>query len=207
MNAETGIESTAKKQPAVRLWLVALVLGLAIVVGWLAWPSAGEGIDPFSLSRQDGKSRFYTTSYPKLQTPPNLPLRDRLWWAWVEYRRRHGKPNPMRVTFPPTPVQPCSIHGLLNQCMEVSGTQYYIAVEVAGAVEFGHTNALNGAQWVAAFERAIEASKAVMCYDFANKRNFQDKVLLIRESPGVVKVVPQSKLPDYQRAGLVKSKR
>jgi len=89
--------------------------------------------------------------------------------------------------------------------MEVSGTKYYIAVEVAGAVEFGSTNALNGAQFVAAFEHAIETSGPVICYDYAKKRNFQDTLLVLRESPRVVKVVPRSKLADYQKAGLVKA--
>ncbi len=88
--------------------------------------------------------------------------------------------------------------------MEVSGTQYLIAVEIAGAVEFGSTNSLNGAQWVAAFEHAIETSGPVVCYDFAKKRNFQDTLLLIRETPGVVKVVPRTKLAEYRKAGLVK---
>jgi len=36
--------------------------------------------------------------------------------------------------------------------MEVNRTQYFVAVEIAGAVEFGSTKVLNAAQWVAAFE-------------------------------------------------------
>jgi hypothetical protein len=78
-------------------------------------------------------------------------------------------------------------------------------VEIAGAVEFGSTNALNGAQWVAAFEHAIEASNPVICYDWAKRRNFQDTLLVIRERPGVVKIVPRTKLAEYEKAGLVKA--
>ena len=90
--------------------------------------------------------------------------------------------------------------------MELTGTRYFIAVEVSGAaaVDFGYTNAMNGAQWVAAFEHAIETSGSVTCYDYAKKRTFEDTLLLIRERPGVVKIVPRTKLVDYQRAGLVK---
>ena len=88
--------------------------------------------------------------------------------------------------------------------MEVSGTQYLVAVEIAGVVEFGTTNSLNGALWVAAFENALENSRPVVCYDYAKKRNFQDTLLLIRETRGVVKVIPRSKLDDYRKAGLVK---
>ena len=89
--------------------------------------------------------------------------------------------------------------------MQVSGTQYLIAVEIAGAVEFGHTNVLTGAQWVAAFEHTIETNGPVLCYDWGKKRAFQDTLLLIRERPRLVKVVPRSKLADYQKAGLVKA--
>ena len=88
--------------------------------------------------------------------------------------------------------------------MQVSGTKYLIAVEIAGAVEFGHTNILNGAQWVAAFEHALETNGPVVCYDWAKKQNFQDTLVLIREPPRVVKIVPRTKLVDYQKAGLVK---
>ena len=197
-------ESGSKKQAALRLWLVAAVLGLAVFIALLAWPSE-SGIDAFALSGADGRPRFYATTYAKTQAPPNLTLLQRLFWAWEQYQRRHGKRNPAAWSFPASPVQLCSIDGLLNQCMEVTGTRYLIAVEVAGAVEFGSTNALKGAQWVAAFEHAIETSDPVVCYDYVKKRNFQDTLLLIRERPGVVKVVPRTKLAEYQKAGLVKA--
>ena len=197
-------ESGSKKQAAVRLWFVATVLGLAAFIVLLFWPSE-SGSDPFELSRADGRSRFYATTYAKAQAPPNLALSQRLFWVLTQYQRCYGKRNPAAYSFPASPVQLCSIGGLLNQCMEVTGTRYLIAVEIAGAVEFGSTNALNGAQWVAAFEQAIETSNPVVCYDYVKKRNFQDILLLIRERPGVVKVVPRSKLAEYQKAGLVKA--
>ena len=90
--------------------------------------------------------------------------------------------------------------------MEVTGTRYLVAVEIGGGIEFGHTNVLSGPRWVAAFERAIAESTNVMCYDYSTKRNFQDSLLLIREKPGLVKIVPRSKLADYQKAGLVSGK-
>lgn len=88
--------------------------------------------------------------------------------------------------------------------MEATGTRYLIAVEVGGTVEFGTTNVLNGVQWVQAFEHAIESSKSVICYDYAKKRNFEDTLLVIHERPGLVKIVPSTKLAEYQKAGLVK---
>jgi len=197
-------ESGAKKRVALRPWFVAIVLGIAAFYGWLFWPTE-SGTDPFELSRADGRPRFYATTYSKMEVPPNFSLRERLFWAWGQYQRRHGKRNPVAYSFPATPVRLCSISGSLSQCMEVCGTRYLIAVEIAGAVEFGNTNALNGAQWVAAFERAIEASEPVVCYDYAKKQNFQDALLVIRERRGVVKIVPRTKLAEYQNAGLVKA--
>ena len=196
-------EPRSKRRPALRPLFLATVLGLAAFIGLLFWPSRSQ-IGPVELSREDGRSRFCRTTYLKTQPPPNLTLPQQLFWRWAQFKRR-SKPNPAAYTFPACPVQPCSIDGLLNQCMEVSGTRYLIAVEIGGAVEFGHTNALNGAQWVAAFERAIETSGPVVCYDWTKKRNFQDTLLLIREKPHLVKVVPRSKLAEYQKLGLVKA--
>ena len=65
--------------------------------------------------------------------------------------------NPLNYTFPASAVVPCSIHGLLNQCMEVSGWHYLIDKEVAaGSVNFGRTNVMNGQEWVEAFENALQ---------------------------------------------------
>ncbi len=200
-------EGGLKKRRVIRPWFLAVVLGMAAVVGWLAWPANESGLSAFDLSRADGRPRFYATTYPRreaMRAPRNFTPMQRLFWAWMNYKQRYGKRNPAAYTFPASPVQFCSIAGLLNQCMEVSGTRYLIAVEIAGGVEFGNTNTLNGAQWVAAFERALETSDPVLCYDYTKKRNFQDTLMLIRERPGVVKVVPRSKLAEYQKAGLVK---
>ena len=204
--AQLPAETTGsvKKRPALRLWILATVMGIAAFFGWLLWPSDTE-ISPFDLSRADGKPRFYATTYSKIQLPAKLPLRQRLLWMWTEYQRRHRKRNPAAYTFRASPIRLCSIHGLLNQCMELTGTQYLIAVEVAGAVEFGNTNILNGSQWVAAFEHASGASDSAICYDFAKQRNFQDTLLVIREGPGLVKIVPRTKVAEYQKAGSVKA--
>lgn len=87
--------------------------------------------------------------------------------------------------------------------MTVTGARYLMAKEVsAGSVVFGHTNVLNGAQWVAAFEAALQTNQPD-CFDYAAKRTRPENLLLIREKPGVVKVIPPSRLADYQKAGLV----
>jgi hypothetical protein len=131
-------EGASKKLPTVRGWFILAVLSIAASIMWLAWPSK-SGVSVVELSRADGKPRFQATSYSKADLS-GLTLRQRLSYAWMDYRRRHAKPNPAASSFPARPVQPCSIQGLLSQCMEMSGTKYLIAVEVlGGAVDFGHT--------------------------------------------------------------------
>ena len=72
-----------------------------------------------------------------------------------EWKQRHH-PNPSSYSFGAMPKASCSIHGLLNQCMEVSGKHYILPRNIAaGSVNFGHSNTLNGVQWVAAFEQAL----------------------------------------------------
>jgi hypothetical protein len=170
---------------------------------WLGWPRES---DPLELSTADEKLRFVATKYPKMQMLPDLSLRQRLMWQCQQLVRHDRTPNPAAQSFPPVPVQLWGIRALLNNCMQVTGTRYLIGLDIAGgAVEFGSTNTLNGAQWVAAAEHAIEKSDSVMCWDYAAKRSFQDSPLLIREGPGIIKVAPRSRLAEYQRAGLVKA--
>jgi hypothetical protein len=174
-------------------------------LGWLAWPS-DPGPGPYVLSHSDGKARFYATTYRQQTGPwPSFTVPQRLGWAWMQFKRRYIKPNPAAYTFPARPIVPCAIVPFLDQCMEFSGKQYLIAVEIIGEVEFGPTNKMNGTQWVAAFEHALETSGPVTCYDSARKEFFKDTLLLIREGPRLVKVVPCSKLAEYQKAGLVRA--
>jgi len=144
-------ESESKKRPAVRLWLVATTLVLAAFILWLAWP-AEQGSNPYDLSRADGRPRFWATAYRRMELPQDLPLRVRVFLPWTQFKRHHGLATPAAYSFPATPVRSCSIVGMLTECMEVNRTQYFVAVEIAGAVEFGSTKVLNAAQWVAAFE-------------------------------------------------------
>jgi hypothetical protein len=69
-------------------------------------------------------------------------------------------------------------------------TRYLIAKEVVGrTVSFGTTNTLDGTQWAAAAEDALR----------------KDGLLPIHVTPRLVQVIPQSKLDEYRKAGLVKT--
>ena len=179
-----------------------LSLIAAGMLGMVLWPEIPE-VSVYELSRADGISRFYATTFSKTVAQPNRSLLRRLEHTWTEYQRRNGKRNPAGFVFARQAVQRRGIQEMLSQCMEITGTRYLIAVEIAGAVEFGHSNVLNGTQWVAACEQAIESSTAIVCYDYAKKSNFEDTLVIVRDTPGVVKVLPRTKLRDYQEAGLI----
>ncbi len=196
-------ESASKSNAVLRLWFLLLFLSAAVFITWLAWPSKPE-VPVVELSKADGKPRFWVTNHSKMNQSSMNSLQ-RLFWDWYEYKRRTW-PNPAAYSFPASGVTPCSMGGLLNQCMEVSGTKYLIAVEASAcAVDFGHSNTLNGTQWVSAFESTI-TNQPVSCYDFTLKHFFEDRLVLIRERKNLVKIVPHSKLSEYQKAGLIEVK-
>jgi hypothetical protein len=94
-----------------------------------------------------------------------------------------------RVCLSPRAERSCKIHGLLNDCSQVTGTRYLIAREArADSIDFGHATTLNGTQWVAAFEQVLH----------------QNGYKTVCESSGVVKVIPEKIMAEYQKAGLVK---
>ena len=118
-------------------------------------------------------------------------------------------PNPAAFTFSPSSGSKACIGPLLGQCMEVSGTRYLIDPEAqSGIVYFDHPNTLNGFEFVAAFEGALQTNTPTiyspMTFGVAVRGTRQENLMLIRESPGIVKVIPRSRLADYQKAGLIK---
>jgi hypothetical protein len=188
----------------IRRWIVGSLLCAGILVSaWLLFPSLWISKEIKPAAVWDGKPRFAETTYSERGTSPNATLWQRTFMAYLDFRRRFGKNNPAAWSFGARPPESCSIHGLLNQCMEITGTRYLMAYEAsAGSVQFGHSNVLNGTQWVAAFEAALQTNQPG-CFDHAAKGIRRENLLLIREKGGVVKIVPPSRLADYQKAGLV----
>lgn len=184
-------------------WVLILAFGLA-VLGGIWWLSQSIVNEPDAPAKPwDGRPLLVATTYPTMGVPAGAGPVQRFWVSYLNWRMRHGTKHPTNYTFGVSAPTPCSIHGLLNQCMEVTGTRYLIAKEVsAGSVEFGHSNALNGAQWVAAFELALQSNRPSW-FDYPSKQMRQENLLLIREKGGVVKVIPPSRLAEYQKAGLV----
>ncbi len=128
---------------------ISLFLALASVLVFEGSREPSFGHDP----------NLIKTIAPTYGIPGNLTLFQAIRGKYCELQRRYF-PNPSRYTFTSISTNRCSVHGLLNQCMEIGGRQYYIEKNVAaGAVVFGFSNVLSGGQWINAFEAALQKDK------------------------------------------------
>ncbi len=122
--------------------------------------------------------------------------------AWPDIKT-NSFGHPLNYSFPIEPTQLCSISGLLNQCMEVSGWQYFIDKNVAnGGVEFSCPKVMNGEEWVAAFENALQTAKPEWS-DFGKngkyrKQRKENLVLIRYPEQKIVLVVPKEDAAKYQ---------
>jgi len=74
----------------------------------------------------------------------------------TDMRVRGLKPS-TNWSFPAIPQSNWTLQGILNNCTYVSGTRYLIPPELAsGLVIFGHTNAMNGPEYIAAVEDVLK---------------------------------------------------
>jgi len=142
--------------------------------------------------------RFVVTTKPRFGLPANAPLKDRVFIWWLKLRQKYGKPHPLSYSFGASPQISCSIQGLLNQCMEVGGVRYVIAKDVAaGSVMFGHTNTLNGAEWVKAFTEALQTGQPEW-WDPHGRTFRKENLLLLTNGPRTVMVIPKDMAGEFQ---------
>ena len=106
--------------------------------------------------------------------------------------------QPLKWSFDESKPVPCSINGLLNQCMEISGWQYLMDKNVsAGTVRFGCKTKMNGEQWVTAFEEALQTGTPEW-WD-TNRKMRQENLVLVRfPKEKTVLVLPKDKASKYQ---------
>lgn len=91
----------------------------------------------------------------------------------------------------------CSIQGLLNQCHDVTGVQFFIDKQVArGSVIFGHTNTLDGPQWVAAFTNAVQTGE-VQWWDPNKKGLRKENPVFIAAGRNAYLVLPRDRVAQY----------
>jgi hypothetical protein len=145
-----------------------------------------------------------TTTYEIFPShlPPHPSLKDRLVFAYVKLWLRYdpSRPNPTNWSFAASPVALCSIQGLLNQCNQASGVRYLMPIGVAvGGVQFGNSNALSGARWIASFEAALQSNTPDL-WDAQTKRTHGENLVLIRyPEQRTVLVLPASEAIEFRR--------
>jgi hypothetical protein len=175
-------------------WLLsaAVLTALLAVVFW--WRISQAEDTSFSSD-----PRFVITAPPTMGfSTTHASLTQRIFTTLLKLNR---KPNPVSFTFPAGPANRCSIHGLLNQCMEVNGVRYVIARDVAaGTVWFGHTNSLSGPQWVLAFTEALQHDQPEF-WDSQTKTFRKENLVLVTNSPRTVLVIPKSMAQEFQHEG------
>src|SRR5436190_18076046 len=127
--------------------VLALLLCLAL---WMCVPRQDKGV-PRQDTGFERDPRFIVTTMRTIDVPSSsTPIQWASFW-WFKVQQKFRRPRSLSYSFPASAKGRCSIHGLLNQCTDVTGVRYVIASDVAaGSVQFGPTNTLNGAQWVKA---------------------------------------------------------
>ena len=107
--------------------------------------------------------------------------------------------DPENYTFPISPIEGCSVNGLLNECMEVSGWRYLIDKDVAaGSVKFGCDRVMNGQEWVSAFEAALQTNRPEWWDQKLKVMRTENLVLIRKQKQKTVLVVPKNKAGKYQ---------
>ena len=186
-----------KSHSRVGRWLLGAAM-LALLLGGAFW---------ISLPRQDAlfarDPRFVVTTRPRVGVPRSATLVQRAFIWWLQVQQRFWRPRPLTYSFPPSPTNGCSIHGLLTQCMEITGVRYVIARDLAagGTVRFGHTNTLNGAQWVMAFAEALQTGQPEW-WDSQTKTFRKENLVLLTNNARTVLVLPNEMAREFQRNSL-----
>ena len=120
-------------------------------------------------------------------------------WMWEIYYKL--RPPPARIpiwSFHPSPTQRCLIHGLLTQCHEVSGIQFFIDKNVAaGTIPFGTTNALSGPLWVTAFTNALQ-NEIAEWFDMKTTNFRKGNLVFVQAGPRSILVLPKERVSSFQ---------
>jgi len=180
-----------------RRWVVGLVCaGVVAVAGiFLLMKFTTPAPLPF-----DARGLVATTPPTIASLPPNASLKDRISHILI-FKVMTKLQRANKYLFFPTPTtNRCSVQGLLNECAGVTGERYLMPSSVAaGSVRFGNTNTLNGPQWVAAFEKALQTGTPEW-WDAEQKKMRDENLVLIRfPEQKTVLVLPQEKAAEFQR--------
>jgi len=127
-----------------RLILSSIVFALlvAVVFTWLLIRPSKLAADATLVATQKDEFRF-AIGAPR-------------WSRFVFLLSSHFFKPKITYSFPPR-TNRVSIDGLLTECHDITGKQFFIDKAVAlGTVNYGYSNVLTGPQWVSAFTNALQ---------------------------------------------------
>jgi len=180
-----------------RRWVVGLVCAIVLFAGVMFLMPNTRAPAPLPF---DAGGYVVTTPPTTFSLPPNPSLKDRFRYTLFTLMMKMSSSTNKYMFGATSLTNRCLVHGLLNQCMEVSGVRYLMPSSVAaGSVRFGNTNTLNGPQWVAAFEKALQTGTPEW-WDAEQKKMRDENLVLIRfPEQKTVLVLPQEKAAEFQR--------
>jgi len=180
-----------------RRWVVGLVCFGVLVAGVMFLMPNTRAPAPLPF---DAGGLVATTPPTTFSLPPNPTLKDRFRHTVFTLMMKMSSSTNKYMFGATSVTNRCLIQGMLNQCTEVSGVRYLMPPFVAaGSVRFGNTNTLNGPQWAAAFEKALQTGTPEW-WDAEQKKMRDENLVLIRfPEQRTVLALPQEKAAEFQR--------
>ncbi len=178
---------------SLRYYVLGIVFVSAVLVAMLLLIPGKQPAPPLPFDTKGFVASNFAPLFPK---PANPSLKERLFFGWIELMRLFKADS---WSFPATTAR-CSIHGLLNECMEVSGNRYLLSPEIAsGSVQLSATNTLDGPHWVAEVERTLHTGK-VEWWDRELKGWRKEPLVFIRfPAQKTVLVLPELQAVEFLR--------
>jgi hypothetical protein len=183
-----------------RLLLGFVSLALLLVIALLLWPEPGPKTPPPLPFDTNGLVACvpHPLFQPQLNAHPTMGQRLSFHLFKLSQKLSSSKSS-STWTFSASPTALCSIQGLLYQCADVTGTNYYLPLKVAAAgVSFGNTNALDGPQWVSAFERVLQTGNPNWWNPEAKRREQENLVLIRYPEQKAILVLPASAAREFR---------
>jgi hypothetical protein len=184
-----------------RLVLAFVGLALLLLITLLLWPDPKTKAPP--PLPFDTNSLVACVPHPliPLQLPPHPTMGQRLAFRLFKLSQALSSSKSTGTwSFAASPIGPCMIQGLLNECANASGTNYYLPLKVTtGTVRFGNTNTLDGPHWVSAFEHALQTGNPDWWNSEAKRREQENLVLIRYPEQKAILVLPASAAREFRK--------
>jgi hypothetical protein len=154
---------------------------LLLLAGLLLVPETTSKPPPLPFDT-NGYFATHAIEFFPSHLPLHASLKDRLWFGYFKlWQMIHPyEPDPTNTTFAAIPFGPQPIEVSLNGCTQADGPRYFMPTDIAvGFIRFGGSNALNGRQWIAACETALQTGMPEIL-DPHTRSMRPEKLVLIR---------------------------